>query len=122
MSRDDTRPGTFESRDDCSTTNSFGDHGIGDGETLIREAYRRLDGRSFSPTEEFFDSLTSAFTLAYLGEVDEPGVPPHVQAAIDDARLFTFDEFQDDPDADLRTRVIPAFYQRVAGFHCAYRD
>lgn len=25
------------------------------------------------------------------------------------------------PDADVRTEVLPAFYQRVAGFHCAYR-
>lgn len=122
MPRDNTRPGSVDRRDDCSTTNSFGDHGIGDGETLIRETYRRLDGRSFSPTEAFFDSLTSAFIWAYLGEVDEPGVPAHVQAAIDDARLFTLEEFEDAPDADLRTQVIPSFYQRVAGFHCAYRD
>lgn len=89
---------------------------------MIREAYHRLDGRSFSPTEAFFDSLTSAFIWAYLGEVDEPGIPTHVQAAIDDARLFTLEEFEGDPDTALRTQVIPAFYQRVAGFHCAYRD
>jgi hypothetical protein len=36
-------------------------------------------------------------------------------------RVFTEDEFADDPDADLRTDVIPTFYLYVASFHCAYR-
>ena len=45
------------------------------------------------------------------------GSPGHVAAAVDDAR----EEFADRPGADLRTGVQPAFYRRVAGFHCAYR-
>jgi len=76
----------------------------------------------FSPDESFFDRLESAFIWAYLGSVDEPGVPPHVQMAIEDARWFTREEFENWPNADLRTDVIPAFYQRVAGFHCIYRE
>ena len=42
--------------------------------------------------------------------------------AIEDARAHTQDEFDDSPGADLRTEVIPAFYRRVAGFHCIYRE
>lgn len=109
---------------DCSTTDSFADHGVESGDVLIRSAYRRLaaaDAATFEPTESFFETLTSAFIWAYLGEVDEPGVPPHVGAAIDDARVLTLAEFRDDSQADLRTEVLTAFYRRVAGFHCAYR-
>jgi len=43
-------------------------------------------------------------------------------AAVEDARALTREEFVDQPDADLRTDVIPAFYRRVADFHCVYRD
>lgn len=53
--------------------------------------------------------------------MDERGVPPHVERAIEDARTLTEAEFADRPDADVRTGVIPAFYRRVAEFHCIYR-
>jgi hypothetical protein len=111
--------------DDCTTTRSFSDHGIGDGVDLVTRTYYRLQGaerHEFEPTEHFFDQLESAFIWAYLGSVDESGVPAHVEMAIEDARAHTQDEFDDSPDADLRTEVIPAFYRRVAGFHCIYRN
>lgn len=41
-----------------------------------------------------------------------------------DAGVATFDpteEFADRPEADLRTDMLPTFYQHLAGFHCAYR-
>lgn len=109
---------------DCSTTSSFEDHGIPDGTELVTGTYYRLVGRRaprYEPTEAFFDRLEEAFIWAYLATADEPGIPVHVEAAIDDARVLTYAEFRDDPDADLRTDVIPAFYRRVAAFHCAYR-
>ncbi|WP_018256113.1 hypothetical protein [Halomicrobium katesii] len=109
---------------ECTTTGSFGNHGIDDGAALIHSTYYRLisGGReTFEPTAAFYDSLESAFLWAYLGSVDEAGVPDHVEAAIDDARAVTADEFADRPDADLRTEVVPTFYQQVAGFHCEYR-
>jgi len=34
--------------------------------------------------------------------------------------VLTAEQFHDEPAADLRTDVIPAFYRRVAAFHCAY--
>ena len=111
--------------DDCTTTGSFTDHGIEDGSDLITSTYYRLqsaDRSDFSPTEAFFDRLESAFIWAYLGSVDERGIPPHVESAIDDARSLTRAEFEDRPNADLRTDVIPTFYRRVAGFHCLYRE
>ena len=111
--------------DDCTTTGSFSDHGIGDGVDLVTRTYYRLQGaerHEFEPTERFFDQLESAFIWAYLGSVDESSVPAHVEMAIEDARAHTRDEFDDSPDADLRTEVIPAFYRRVAGFHCIYRN
>ena len=110
---------------DCTTTRSFDDHGIVDGVDLVTRTYYRLaDGSrpAFEPTASFFDRLESAFLWAYLGSVDEPGVPEHVELAVEDARSLTEAEFRDHPDADVRTEVIPAFYRRVAGFHCAYRD
>lgn len=113
-----------EQVEDCTSTTSFADHGLDDGETLIRETYYRLvdGGRTdFEPTEAFFNQLESAFVWSYFAATDERRVPSHVQAAIDDARARTAEAFNDRPDADLRTEVIPTFYQRVAGFHCIYR-
>lgn len=109
----------------CTTTGSFEDHDIEDGAELIEQTYYRLadaDRTSFEPTSSFFDALESAFIWAYLGSVDERGIPEHVQAAIDDAKIFTAEDFADRSDADLRTDVIPTFYQYAAGFHCAYRE
>jgi hypothetical protein len=115
---------THSHPDDCATTNSFADHGVDDGTALVTATYRRLagpDGPAYAPTADFFDRLEEAFLWAYLGSVEEPGVPPHVEAAVADARALTHAEFADAPDADLRTDVVPAFYQRVASFHCTYR-
>jgi len=84
--------------DDCTTTGSFSDHGIGDGVDLVTRTYYRLQGaerHEFEPTERFFDRLESAFIWAYLGSVDESGVPAHVEMAIEDARAHTQDEFDD---------------------------
>ena len=120
--RDD---GTGDGTDDCTTTGSFDDHGIDDGSELIRRTYYRLvaDGwDTFEPTARFLDRLADAFTRAYLTATDAYELPPHVAAAVDDARVWVGVEFADDPDADLRGEVIPAFYRHAAGFHCAYRD
>lgn len=111
--------------DDCTTTGSFSDHGIGDAVDLVTGTYYRLQAaerQQFSPSEAFFDNLESAFIWAYLGSVDEPGVPVHVEMAIEDARALTLEAFDDRPDAAVRTEVIPAFYRRVAGFHCIYHE
>lgn len=108
---------------DCTTTTSFADHGLADGSTLIRETYFRLleSGTTYEPTAAFFERLESAFIWAYLSTTGETGIPPHVEAAIADARSRTRESYHGTPDSDLRTEVIPAFYQRVAGFHCIYR-
>lgn len=116
---------TDEPRENCTTTTSFADHGLTDGSVLVTRTYTRLavDGAAtFEPTEAFFDRLESAFIWAYLGTFDETGFPDHVAAAMDDARVFTREEFADESGADLRTEVIPRFYQHLAGFHCEYRD
>jgi len=111
--------------DDCTTTGSFADHGIDDGSALVRETYYRLaatDDGEFRPTDRYLVRTADAFTRAYLVAADEYAPPDHVAAAIDDARVWTREEFGDDPDADLRTEVLPAFYRHAAGFHCAYRE
>jgi len=111
--------------EECTTTTSFDDHGVGDATDLVTRTYYRLQGEDrtdFEPSDDFFDALESAFLWAYLGSVDERGVPEHVQLAVDDALALTREEFADHPEADLRTTVLPAFYERVAGFHCRYRD
>lgn len=114
---------TDDSPDECTTTESFADHDIEDGSTLIQRSYYRLVGAGrteFEPTESFFDALESAFIWAYLGTARETEIPDHVEAAIDDARAHTAAEFADRPDADLRTDVIPGFYRHLAEFHCTY--
>lgn len=111
------------SPDDCTTTGSFSDHGIGHGADIVTGTYYRLqsvEGRQFKPTDRFFDQFESAFIWAYLGSVDEAGVPAHVELAIEGARAHTQAAFDDRPDVDLRTEVILAFYRRVAGFHRIY--
>jgi len=120
MSRTDTRQEDAE----CTTTGSFGDHGIDDGSALVHQThYLLIDGgwTAFEPTESFYDALESAFRWSYLGSAAATVVPAHVEAAINDARALTAAEFAERPDADLRTEVLPTFYQHVAGFHCAYR-
>lgn len=108
---------------DCTTTGSFTDHGIGDGADLIKRTYYRLrESDVTDPSSEgFFERLESAFRGAYLDAVGESEVPTHVELAIEDARALTEEEFATRPGADLRTDVVPAFYRRVAGFHCRYR-
>lgn len=111
--------------DTCTTTDSFSEHGIDDGSDLIQRAYYRLSDETkpvFEPTKSFFEQIETAFIWAYLGSNDERGVPEHVEAALDDARVLTHQEFSEEEDASLRTDVLPAFYRRLAGFHCAYRD
>lgn len=120
----DTRP--TGSGDDCTTTGSFVDDGIDDGHRLVQRTYYRLRAADerFEPTEGFFDRLAVAFRWAYMETADGNEVPDHVEAALDDARVFTAERFADaDPGGlDLRTEVVPAFYREVAGFHCAYRE
>ncbi len=118
---DDSSTGPTE---DCTTTASFDDHGVDDGSEMIQDAYYRLAeaDTAFEPTESFFARIETAFIWAYLGTTEERGVPEHVETALDDARVLTHEEFADRTDADLRTDVLPAFYRRFAGFHCAYRS
>lgn len=108
----------------CSSSDSFDDHGIERGDELVSRTYNRLavGELAFELTEAFFDRLEEAFIWAYLGSVDQNGIPEHVSLAIEDAKAVTFEQFSEQPDADLRNDVVPAFYQQVAGFHCAYRE
>jgi hypothetical protein len=121
----DTDPhGRTDGDRDCGTTDSFDDHGVADGSDLVTRTYYRLDGMddpTFRPTPGFFDRIEEAFTWAYLRSTDETGLPPHVAAALADAKSLTAAEFEERPEADLRTDVLPAFYQRLASFHCTYR-
>lgn len=123
MTHRNERPGESPGPE-CTTTKSFSDHGIEDGSRLVRETYYRLHEAGYSefePTEAFLDRLESAFVWAYLGSADEPGIAAPVEAAIDDARALTREEFVGRPDADLRTAVVPAFYRYAARYHCRYR-
>lgn len=109
----------------CTTTASFDDHGVDDGSDLIRQTYDRLaadDDGTFEPTDRFFDRLADAFMRSYLTATGEFSLPDDVAPAIDDARTWTAIDFADEQDADLRTQVVPTFYQYAAGFHCTYRE
>lgn len=110
--------------ENCRTTNSFADHDIHDGSVLVQRTYYRLvdaGSGTFEPTADYFQRLETAFLWAYLDSTTGTDVPPHVQAALDDALALTRREFADSPDSDLRTEVLPTFYRHLAGFHCSYR-
>lgn len=109
--------------EECTTTGSFADHDIEDGSVLIERTYYRLAEAETSPdeTDSVLDALESAFIWAYLETTDGNVIPADVEAAIDDARAFARGEIADRPDADLRTDLVPTFYQYAAGFHCVYR-
>jgi hypothetical protein len=103
----DADPGIEDAAGDCTTTESFDDHGIDDGSELIRRTHYRLVAEgddAFEPTERFFDRLADAFTRTYLTATDAYELPPHVAAAVGDARAWVSVEFAGDPDADLRAR------------------
>lgn len=113
------------SDDECTTTESFADHDITDGSLLVQRTYYRLATAGmteYEPTGSFFDALEAAFIWAYLGTAEDNGMPDHVEAAVDDARALTAEEFGDQPRADLRTEVVQTFYTHVSSFHCAYRE
>ncbi|WP_205742923.1 hypothetical protein [Halalkalirubrum salinum] len=76
---------------------------------------------SFEPAPAGFDRIEDAFTRAYLTTTDEYDLPERVAAAIDDAAAWIKEAFGDRPDADLRTEVLPSFYQQASPFHCRYR-
>jgi len=111
---------------DCTTTSSFSDHGVDDGADLVSATYYRLldaGYREFEPDAGLFEAIETAFVRTYLDRVDgTAGLSDHVAAAIDDARVLTREEFEGRSEADIRTEVLPAFYRRVAGFHCSYRE
>ncbi|MEF8821943.1 MAG: hypothetical protein V5A52_06670 [Halovenus sp.] len=119
-----TERAPYDEGTNCSSSDSFDDHGIERGDQLVSRTYNRLAAGelAFEPTETFFDRLEEAFIWAFLGSVDQNGIPEHVTLAIEDAKAVTLEQFNDQPDADLRNAVVPAFYQQVAGFHCAYRE
>lgn len=123
MSPDDMRGGP-EAAGDCTTTTSFAEHGVPRGSLLIQRTYYRLAAAGvteFTHSEQFFDQLEAAFRWAYISSTDEPGVPPHVEAALADALAWTRTAFADVESVDLRTELLPRFYSELAGFHCAYR-
>lgn len=125
MSLDDSGGDTAHRPTDCTTTSSFTDHGLDRGSVLIQRTYYKLAGAGiteFQSTEEFFDQLEAAFTWAYIVSTDEPGVPSHVEAAIDDAVAWTREQFADAEEVDLRTELLPRFYSELAAFHCSYRS
>lgn len=124
MSLDDSGGEKVHRPADCTTTASFTDHGLNRGSVLIQRTYYKLVGAGITEFEDsdlFFDQLEAAFTWAYIVSTDEPGVPSHVAAAIDDAIVWTRDRFDGADDVDLRTELLPRFYSELAAFHCRYR-
>jgi len=117
-------PGGGPRDDGCSTTTSFDTYGIEDGSDLIRGTYYRLVAEGIEtvdPSGPFFDRLANSFTHTFVRLAGTDDLPPALAAAIEDATARTAEEVGDDATVDLRTGVLPAFYRRVAGFHCAYR-
>jgi len=111
----------------CTTSDTaFLDYGIESGHTLVPATYYHLaerGDRTVEPTLEYFHRVADAFRTVYVRRADVPVVPDPVEAAIEDALTATLHEFGgDDADPNLRTDLLPAFYARVAGYACVYRQ
>lgn len=110
----------------CSThTTAFDHHGIVDGTELIARTHYALSETGDltpEPTSAFVDRVATAFRAAYVKEAAVPLVPDPVNEAIDHASDTLVHDLLDEPDADLRTELLPTFFQRVAGAYCAHLD
>ncbi len=110
--------------DECTTTLSFADHGIDDGHALLTGTYARYRNQAdepFTATDEDLDRLEVAFIRTYLDELGAGTVDDHVRAALDDTLAEMREQYAEADDPDLRTDVIPTFYQQLAAYHCDYR-
>ncbi|MFB6299014.1 MAG: hypothetical protein ABEH65_02000 [Halobacteriales archaeon] len=110
----------------CSTNaRAFVDHDIEDGADLIARTYYDLAAtgdRTVKPTPVYADRIGNAFRKAFIQSTDVPLVPDPVDAAVDEASDLLVHRILDDPDADLRTEILPSFYRLVARTYCAYLD
>jgi len=110
----------------CSTRSAaFVDHGIVDGTDLIARTYYALaaaDHREPEPTAAFADRVATAFRGAFIRAAAVPLVPDPIDAAIEEATDTIVHRILDDPDAALRTEILPAFYGAVAAAYCAHLE
>lgn len=110
----------------CSTHTAAFDHlGIEDGTKLISRTYYTLaeiEDLSPEPTSEFVERVAMALREAYIKEAAVPLVPDPVNQAIDYATDRLVHKLLNDPDADLRTELLPGFYQSIASAYCAHLD
>lgn len=108
----------------CSTrAGAFSSHGVADGAGLITRTYYALvasDHDTPRATAEFADEVAAAFRLAFIRKATVPLVPEPVDAAIEQATDRIVHRLLDEPDADLRTDILPAFYRAVADTYCAH--
>ncbi|MDY6818113.1 MAG: hypothetical protein SVG88_05565 [Halobacteriales archaeon] len=110
----------------CSThARAFVDHSIDDGTDLIARTYYALAAtgdRTPEPSPVYADRIANAFRKAFIQSADVPLVPEPVDAAIEEASDLLVHRILDNPDADLRTELLPAFYRTVARTYCAYLE
>lgn len=108
----------------CTTrTTAFIDHGIEDGSELVSRTYYALVASSHDTPEmssEFADHVARAFRRSFIRRAAIPLVPEPVDAAIEQSSDIVVHRLLDDQDADLRTDILPAFYQAVANTYCAH--
>lgn len=106
---------------DCTTTASFAEYGVPDGNVLVQRMHRSLaatDGEG-PYTTGTFDRLEHAFRAAFADVTALDGLPAPVALALEDALYRTRERYLG-ADADLRTDVVTDFYRDLAGYHCAY--
>lgn len=110
----------------CAThAAAFTDHGIPDGTTLIHRTYYHLATNGIRepvPSQDFSDRVANAFRTAFIRSAPVPLVPDPIDTAIDEATEVIIHRTLDDPEADLRTKILPAFYRAVAQNYCLYLE
>lgn len=108
----------------CTTrTAAFTDHGIRDGTDLVSRTYYALviSGHATPEvTSEFAEHVAAGFRRAFIRKAAMPLVPETVEAAIEASTDVVVHRLLDEPDVDLRTDLLPAYYRAVANAYCAH--
>ena len=102
---------------------AFVGHGVSDGAVILEAASRSLGapaGASVAVTPAVLRAVSNAFREAFRVEADYRTIPASVEAALDDAVVWTGGEFDGGREVDAEAVLLPVFYHEFAGFTRAY--
>ena len=104
---------------------SFAGYGVDDGRALLEGTNRSLGvppETAVRVTPTLLEAVADAFREAFREETGGESVPPAVEAALDDAVVWSGREFERVGGATVHVRnvLLPLFYHQFAAFNRAY--